>query len=114
MKIFIKHLLMIMSLSLTQTYAASFDCNHAKTSTEHAICESLAVNDADVKMATTYKIVNKLVPMGTRSVIRDEQVKWLAMRDRCGKAEACLNEVYKMRQQQLDIYLQRIYQKGPF
>ena len=36
------------------------------------------------------------------------------MRDRCGKAEACLNEVYKMRQQQLDIYLQRIYQKGPF
>ena len=55
MKIFIQSLLMIMSLFLTQTYAASFDCNYAKTSTEHAICESLAVNDSDVKMATTQK-----------------------------------------------------------
>ncbi len=114
MKNIIQFIFMISSIFLTHTYAASFECAYARTSTEHAICDNLAVNDADVKMATTYKTVNKLVPMGTRSVIRDEQVKWLAMRDRCGKGEVCLKEVYKLRQQQLDIYLQRIYKKGPF
>ena len=34
-------------------HAASFSCEKARTPTEHAICEHRAVNDADVKMATT-------------------------------------------------------------
>ena len=44
------------------TQAASFDCAKAKTITEHAICEHRVINDADVKMATTYNIIRHLVP----------------------------------------------------
>jgi uncharacterized protein len=33
--------------------AASFNCDKAKTTPEHAICEYRQINDADVKMATT-------------------------------------------------------------
>ena len=39
--------------------AASFNCDKAKTTTEHAICEYRQINDADVKMATTYTILKK-------------------------------------------------------
>ena len=96
------------------TYAASFNCDKARTQTEHAICEYRVVNDADVKMATTYNIIKRLVPMGTRGMIQDEQVKWLQLRDQCGDSSRCLSEVYKMRQQKLDMYMDRVYKQGPF
>ena len=95
-------------------HAASFSCEKAKTQTEHAICEHRAVNDADVKMATTYTILKRLVPMGTRGLIQDEQVKWLSLRDRCGASQKCLMDVYKMRQQQIDLQFDRVYRQGPF
>ena len=94
--------------------AASFICDKAKTTTEHAICEYRQINDADVKMATTYSILKRLVPMGTRGMIQDEQVKWLSLRDRCGASQSCLMDVYKMRQQQLELHLDRINRQGPF
>jgi uncharacterized protein len=96
------------------TSAASFDCNQAKTVTEHTVCNHVILNDADVKMATTYNILKRLVPMGTRGAIQDQQVKWLQMRDQCRDNISCLTEVYKMRQQKLDLYMNRIYQQGPF
>ena len=95
-------------------HAASYDCQKARTLTEHAVCEHRALNDADVKMATTYSIIKRLVPMGTRGVIQDEQVKWLSMRDQCRDNINCLSDVYKMRQQKLDIYMDRVYRQGPF
>jgi uncharacterized protein len=95
-------------------YAASFNCDKARTEVEHAVCEYRVINDADVKMATTYNILKRLVPMGTRGVIQDEQVKWLQLRDQCGSSSRCLSEVYKMRQQKLDLYMDRIYKQGPF
>lgn len=94
--------------------AASFNCDKARTATEHAICDHRAINDADVKMATTYQMIKRLVPMGTRGVIQDEQVKWLQLRDQCGNSSRCLTEVYKMRQQKLDLYMEQVYQQGPF
>jgi len=95
-------------------HAASFSCEKARTPTEHAICEHRAVNDADVKMATTYRIVSRLVAMGTRSQIRDEQFRWLELRDRCGSSLSCLTQVYDLRQQKLDEHLNRLYQRAPF
>lgn len=98
----------------SNVHAASFKCENAKTKTEHAICEHRTLNDADVKMATTYNIIKRLVPMGTRSAIQDQQVKWLRLRDQCQDNVTCLSDVYKMRQQKLDIYMERVYQQGPF
>lgn len=95
-------------------HAASFPCEKVKTQTEHAICEHRAVNDADVKMATTYRIVSRLVAMGTRSQIRDEQLRWLELRDRCGASVDCLTQVYNLRQQKLEYHLNQVYQRAPF
>lgn len=94
--------------------AASFDCERATMASERTICTQREINDADVKMATTYNIVRKLVPMGNRGVIRDQQVKWLVLRDQCQSNVQCLAEVYKMRQQKLDLEMSRIYKQGPF
>jgi uncharacterized protein len=90
MKLFNLYSVVFFSLFSGSAYAASFNCDHARTQTEHAICEHRAVNDADVKMATTYNIVKRLVPMGTRGVIQDEQVKWLQLRDQCVNSSRCL------------------------
>lgn len=96
------------------SHAASFACDKAQSTTEHQICQQSVLNDADVKMATTYHILRHLVPMGTRSMIQDEQVKWLALRDQCQENIPCLKQVYQMRQQKLDLHMERIYQQGPF
>lgn len=99
---------------MTLGHAASFACERAETPTEKTICTERSLNDADVKMAHSYKIVKRLFPMGTRSVIQDEQIKWLRLRNECGHSVICLTEVYQLRQQKLDMYLERVYQQGPF
>ena len=114
MKLFIVCKVVFFSFLSGSVYAASFNCDKARTQTEHAVCEYRVVNDADVKMATTYNIIKRLVPMGTRGMIQDEQVKWLQLRDQCGDSSRCLSEVYKMRQQKLDMYMDRVYKQGPF
>ncbi len=114
MKLFIICTVGFLSLFSGSVYAASFNCDKVATVTEHAICQHRSINDADVKMATSYNILKRLLPMGTRSVIQDEQVKWLQLRDQCGNSSHCLTEVYKMRQQKLNLYLERVYQHGPF
>jgi len=114
MKLFTLYGAIFFSFLMGSASAASFNCDKAGTPTEHAICDYRAINDADVKMATTYQIIKHLVPMGTRGVIQDEQVKWLEMRNQCGNSSRCLTEVYKMRQQKLDLYMERVYRQGPF
>ena len=107
-------ILLVVGLTPLSSFAASFDCSRAETLTEHQICTQPSLNDADVKMATTYYILKRLVPMGTRSMIRDEQVKWLRLRNQCRDNSGCLSDVYAMRQQRLELYLQQIYQRGPY
>ena len=114
MKIGVELSVLLLVLFSGSAFAASFDCQKAQTLTEHAICEHRLINDADVKMATTYNIIRRLVPMGTRGAIQDQQVKWLALRNECRDNVHCLGDVYKMRQQQLDLAMNRIYQQGPF
>lgn len=52
--------------------------------------------------------------MGTRGVIQDQQVKWLQLRNQCQDNLRCLTDAYQMRQQKLEIYMNRVYQQGPF
>lgn len=101
-------------LLMVDTHAASFNCTKAQSQTEHRICDHLILNDADVKMVTTYNIVRRLVPMGTRSEIQTEQIRWLQLRNDCQDNVECLKHVYRMRQQKLDIYMDSIYKKAPF
>ena len=115
MKNIILALMMVNLLSISlATQAASFNCDTAQTKTEHAICAHRTLNDADVKMATTYHIIRKLVPMGTRGAIQDQQAKWLSLRNQCQANLSCLSNAYKIRQQTLELNMSRIYQQGPF
>ena len=114
MKWLMKSGLIFFAAWMTQAHAASFDCQKAQTPPEKTICQNRTLNDADVKMVTSYNIVRHLVPMGTRSVIQREQVKWLEFRDQCRESVDCLAQVYRMRQQQLDLHLDRVYQQGSF
>lgn len=114
MTFLMKSIVIFFGLWAASVYAASFDCQKAATTTEKAICEHRVLNDADVKMSTSYHILRHMVPMGTRSMIQREQVEWLQFRNRCQESVSCLNQVYNLRQQQLDLQFQRIYKLGPF
>lgn len=114
MRFLMKSIVIFCGLLVAPAYAASFDCQKAETVTEKAICEHRLLNDADVKMSTSYHILRRMVPMGTRSVIQRDQVKWLQFRDQCLESVSCLNQAYNMRQQQLDLQFQRIYKLGPY
>ncbi len=82
--------------------AASFDCEKSDLAAdEKAICDTRALNDADVKMVTTFDILTSLLAMGTRDALRDEQSSWLKKRQACGGDVACLTTAYEERMKQL-------------
>lgn len=82
--------------------AASFDCERTDLAAdEKAICDTRVLNDADVKMATTFDILTSLLAMGTRDALRDEQSAWLKKRQACGGDVACLTAAYEERMKQL-------------
>jgi uncharacterized protein len=83
--------------------AASFDCD-GKTlqPDEKMICDNRALNDADVKMATTFELISGLLAMGSRGTLQDEQTAWLKTRQACGADAACLKTSYETRLKQLD------------
>ena len=107
----LKPLLLACGILLSPSFAslvsaASFDC--AKTdlaADEKAICDNRALNDADVKMVTTFDLLAGLLAMGARGTMQDEQSAWLKRRQACGGDVACIRTAYDERLKQLtDIY----------
>jgi uncharacterized protein len=83
--------------------AASFDCDgQTLQPDEKAICDTRSLNDADVKMVTTFDLLSGLMAMGSRGTLQDEQTAWLKKRQECGKDFACLKASYDSRLKQLD------------
>jgi uncharacterized protein len=83
--------------------AASFDCESAKLAAdEKVICDTRALNDADVKMVTTFDILTSLLPMGSRGTLQEEQASWLKKRQACNGDAACISGAYSERMKQLD------------
>ncbi|SCW90208.1 hypothetical protein SAMN02927900_06394 [Rhizobium mongolense subsp. loessense] len=82
--------------------AASFDCDAKELkSDEKVICDNRALNDADVKMATTFDLLSGLLAMGSRGTLQDEQTAWLKKRQVCGADAACIKAAYDERMKQL-------------
>ena len=83
--------------------AASFDCEGTDLAAdEKVICDTRALNDADVKMVTTFDILTSLLAMGNRDTLREEQSEWLKKRQACGADAACLTNAYAERMKQLN------------
>lgn len=71
-----------------QTAHPSFDCAHAGTATEHAICGSVALAQKDRQIAALYK--DALAQSRLPGDIRARQRAWIEERDRCSGSETCL------------------------
>jgi uncharacterized protein len=88
---------------VTPAAAASFDCERTDLAPdEKVICDTRALNDADVKMVTTFDILTSLLAMGNRDTLREEQSAWLKKRQACGGDAACLSAAYEERMKQLN------------
>ncbi|MDV6331515.1 hypothetical protein [Asticcacaulis sp. 201] len=94
--------------------AASFDCAKARTPDEKTICRTQALSDADVKMATLFKVNTHLVMMGSRGEMQDRQRAWLADRAKCASNIKCLTAAYARRNQELERDFDAIASRGPF
>ncbi|MCL6709074.1 hypothetical protein M8R20_18990 [Pseudomonas sp. R2.Fl] len=82
--------------------AASFDCDRMDLAPdEKAICDNRDLNDADVKMVTTFDLLAGLFAMGNRGHLQDEQIEWLKTRQACGADAECIRKVYDVRLKQL-------------
>lgn len=69
------------SLFGSEVSAASFDCEQQDLAAdERAICEDRLLNDADVKMVTTFDLLSGLLAMGARGSMQDAQIAWLTKR----------------------------------
>jgi uncharacterized protein len=82
--------------------AASFDCERTDLAAdEKVICATRPLNDADVKMVTTFDILTSLLAMGSRGKLQDEQTAWLKRRQACAADAACIATAYQERLKQL-------------
>jgi len=94
--------------------AASFDCTGAQAPDEAAVCANCDLAQQDVKLATLYGVITKLVGMGQRGMIQDEQRAWLHQRAACKGDTSCLAGAYGTRIGQLEKAMDDIYSRGPF
>jgi len=94
-------------LSAAHAHAASFDCGHAVTASEKAICANQPLNVLDQRMSYKYFQLLALVGQsGQRDQFKTDQVYWLKNnRDKCGPDTICLRGVLNDRIQQLDGYI---------
>lgn len=91
------------SLPPGKAAAASFDCDAKELKPdEKAICDNRSLNDADVKMVTTFELLSGLFAMGARGTLQDEQTVWLKKRQACGADVACIGAAYEERLKRLD------------
>ncbi|WP_349958023.1 hypothetical protein [Rhizobium sp. ZPR3] len=100
---------LLISLGMTGiSHAASFDCEGQNLKPdEKTICDVRALNDADVRMVTTFDLLSGLLAMGARGTMQDQQTEWLKKRQACGADIACLTSSYQERQKELnDAYKQ--------
>jgi uncharacterized protein len=93
---------------------APIDCGKASSPTEHTICRSYPLGQAEARMATMFGVVTSLVAMGQRGDIGDAQRKWLKERDACGDDTACIARAYQSRITALSAVLDAIASRGPF
>lgn len=88
--------------------AASFSCTAVTAPDEKAICADRGLSEKDVRMATTYSLLQELVLMGARGALQDEQTIWLHKRRQCGSNTLCLSYLYDSRLDTLNSQYQHI------
>ena len=93
---------------------ASFDCSAARAPDEMAVCATPQLGALDIRMATTFDILTRLVAMGQRGVLQDGQRAFLAQRRSCGANVSCIRQAYDARLATLGTALADLASRGPF
>lgn len=114
MKLVLLALSALLVLGCGDAGAASFDCRKASKPDETTICDSRQLSEFDVRMATLYQVILKLVPMGTRGALQDQQQAWLRSRGDCGDDHGCIAALYEARIRALNTEIDRIASGGPY
>src|SRR5262245_16265490 len=114
MRLILASLFAIVVLGCGDAGAASFDCRKASKPDEITVCDSRELSQLDVQMATLYDTVLKLVGMGTRGALRDQQQGWLRSRSDCGDDRGCIAALYHARIRALNAEVERIAKGGPY
>ena len=87
-----------LAFGLAATPALALDCAKALTATEHAICNSPSLRQADRDLTRLYGQVRGAIAARARPALLRQQKDWLNKRDsRCGRVTACLVAAYQRR-----------------
>lgn len=99
---FKKYYFTILLFTAANLYAASFDCNKAKTYVEKTICDVPSIGKLDEELAVKYK--SALGKFG--EVVKLEQRAWLKDLNTCSDAK-CVHTAYVGRISDLDILMKK-------
>ncbi|MEM6616242.1 MAG: lysozyme inhibitor LprI family protein [Pseudomonadota bacterium] len=100
---------LVASIALpTDGSAQSFNCNQARTATEHAICANRQLSNYDDQMAEDYGWIRRRLSNADQQDLRAEQRFWLHERNRCGGDYGCLSEMYEGRISDLEYWYSKV------
>lgn len=108
-------LIVLGGLTVTPVGAQSFDCAHARTATEHAICTDARLGQLDSALAKSYEAVrNNLSPSLVSGFVAAQRA-WTRRRDRgCSPgAVDCLRHAYSERLDLMKALLARTSDDNP-
>lgn len=106
--------LLLAASSLTASAASPINCKKAHTPTEHTICSSAVLLQADARMTAYFEISTQFVGMGVRGDLGESQQRFPAKRDKCGRNKACILEAYKKQTAPLEAIIANVKTHGPF
>ncbi|MEK6771266.1 MAG: lysozyme inhibitor LprI family protein [Pseudomonadota bacterium] len=88
-------LIVMLVTSCNLVFAASFDCNNARTRVEKQICSNKEVSKLDSDLAIAYEyVLSNASSKSNRSALIADQKKWITdVRDKCNDAN-CLTRGY--------------------
>lgn len=96
--------LLVLAVSASPVFAASFDCGKATNAVEKAICADQALGLLDGQVDESYRRLIDNAPSARVPALRNEQRSWLKQRNQCGATDlhACLANSMGQRVKQLD------------
>lgn len=97
-------LLALQVMGISPTFSAGLDCSRAEGSTQTAICANDTLRRLDGRLSALYGKLVQVRP-GQRTALRQAQLDWLKVRDRCTADESCLRGKYQERISELQTQL---------
>jgi uncharacterized protein YecT (DUF1311 family) len=81
--------------------AQSFDCRNARYADEKAICQDGRLGDLDKQLADTYDRAGSKLSKQERQQFETNETAFVNARHRCGGNQACIEQSYRNRMQEL-------------